>query len=92
MSKFCIHRNSCKTRLCPFRHEKEEILENDTKIDVDESYSDKHDMTNELFITSTPRKRKFSCDECNNKSQCVDCFVTQEHARNPKVHFEDESS
>ena len=88
----CLSYENCKTKLCPFRHEDEDILENDTKVDVDESYSDKDDMKNELFKTSTPRKRKFACDECHNKSQCVDCFVTQEHARNPKVHFEDESS
>ena len=92
VSKLCIHRENCKTKLCPFRHEEEDILENDTKVDVEDSNSDKDDMTNELFKTSTPRKRKFSCDECDNKSQCVDCFVGQVNARNPKVHFEDESS
>ena len=62
MSKLCIQRDGCKVRLCPFRHEEEEILENDTKVDSDGSYSDKDDKTNEMFKTSTPRKRKFSCD------------------------------
>ena len=92
LSKLCIHRENCKTKLCPFRHEEEEVLENDTKVDSEESNSDEDDMTNELFKTSTPRKRKFSCDECHNKSQCVDCFVGQVNARTPKVHFEDDSS
>ena len=92
VSKLCIQKESCKTRLCPFRHEDEEVLENNTKVDVEESKSDNDDITNELFKTSTPRKRKFECDECHNKSQCVDCFVGQVNARNPKVHFEDDSS
>ena len=29
------------------------------------------------FLTSTPKKTKFECEECENKSQCTDCFVGQ---------------
>ena len=27
------------------------------------------------FMTSTPRKGKFQCKECEEEVQCVDCFV-----------------
>ena len=31
------------------------------------------------FMTSTPTKKKYDCNDCRNKSQCVDCFVQQEN-------------
>ena len=34
----------------------------------------------ENFMTSTPQKKKIDCDECKQKSQCVDCYVREEYA------------
>ena len=61
-------------------------------MEAEESESDNHEIINEPFITSTPKKRKFTCDDCQHKSQSVDCFVGQVNARTPTVHFEDDSS
>ena len=34
----------------------------------------------ENFMTSAPqRKNNIDCDECKQKSQCVDCFVREEY-------------
>ena len=33
----------------------------------------------ENFMTSTPQKKKIDCDECKQKSQCVDCYVREEY-------------
>jgi len=72
-----------------------------TNIDVVEETvkfnASKHDIENEgkSFVTSTPFKRKHRCEECNDKSQCIDCFVMQHnstHEMSPKrhrVHFSD---
>ena len=46
------------------------------------SEMDDDDNSNELvdnFVTSTPVKRKFKCEDCENKMQCVDCYVRQEN-------------
>ena len=32
----------------------------------------------ENFMTSTPQRKKTNCDECKQKSQCLDCFVREE--------------
>ena len=31
-----------------------------------------------LFMTSTPQKIKYDCEECQNQTQCTDCFVRQD--------------
>ena len=46
----------------------------------------------ESFVTSTPQKIKFQCEECENKTQCTDCFVrhyVETSYRKHKVHFMD---
>ena len=72
----------------------DEIPEDDYSEDTDNDTSpvDEHNS----FVTSTPQKTEFQCDECVNKSQCTDCFVRQFTAtgqltptRKPKVHFRD---
>ena len=56
-----------------------ELNDDATKSDMeDKDVSD--DSVN--FVTSTPVKRKFNCEECANQSQCVDCFVRQENPSN----------
>ena len=50
------------------------------------------------FVTSTPQKKTFECTECENITQCVDCFVRQVNEtgylisdRKKRVHFEEYS-
>ena len=54
----------------------------------EENYSDAS------FVTSTPRKTVFQCEECDFNSQCIDCFARQTvetgnipNYRKRKVHF-----
>ena len=81
-----------------------EIVENSTKDDLTNTViTDQtvvfnvHDEKENSFVTSTPLKRKFRCDECNDESQCVECFVMQNtstHEMSPKrhrVHFSDDN-
>ena len=38
-----------------------------------------HEMEMEMeqnnFQTSTPKKRKYECEDCANQSECVECIV-----------------
>ena len=38
------------------------------------------------FVTSTPEK-VFQCEDCNDKTQCTDCFVRQETTPLHRLHF-----
>ena len=71
-SPHCKYKELGSNQLCQFKHD----------VSLECSYSENHtnvdNTTNENFVTSTPKKRKHSCDECENKSQCIDCFVNQE--------------
>ena len=41
------------------------------------------------FVTSTPEK-VFQCEDCDDKTQCTDCFVRQETTPLHRVHFPDD--
>ena len=95
VSKKCIYSQRCERKLCPYRHFEEKNNSKDiNNVDnIEESDSEDIDTTDEekkSFTTSTPRKRKFECDDCNNKSQCVDCYVRQDNAPRQRVHFSDD--
>ena len=106
VAKDCKFGQKCKKGMCPRRHSEEE-RENkgDTKIDIDEEHfseNDEHDnivSQNDSFVTSTPQKTNFQCEECVNQQQCTDCFVRQHvetgqltsDIRKHKVHFKDYS-
>ena len=67
------------------------VAVNDTETeDVEEVYMDENDTTSgdNSFVTSTPQKTKFDCEDCKNKSQCTDCYVRQD---NRHVHFSDDN-
>ena len=99
----CKFGQKCKKRLFPRKHFKEKVdAINDTEIEnVEEQCSnmDADDVTvdgYESFVTSTPLKTKFHCEECENKLQCTDCFVrqtleisTMSSYKKRKVHFKD---
>ena len=51
-----------------------EESENEDSFDEEMLNDMNHD---DKFLTSTPKKTKFECEECENKSQCTDCFVGQ---------------
>ena len=95
VSEKCIYNLRCERKLCPYRHfEEENDIENIKSIDdIGESGCEYEDTANEekkSFTTSTPRKRKFECNDCINISQCVDCYVRQDNAPRQRVHFSDD--
>jgi hypothetical protein len=59
------------------RSQKEDTDINDGQISDMEDNDISDDGVN--FVTVTPVKRKVNCKECKNETQCVDCFVRQEH-------------
>jgi hypothetical protein len=103
VSENCVFGESCRRRLCPCRHPEEtrHVVDN-TKSYVETNEMDDNDHTvhdYSSFVTSTPRKSSFQCEECFNQSQCTDCFVRQDmtrqtshdgHIRPHRVHFSDE--
>ena len=42
----------------------------DSEVSELEEYD--NEKKNVEFVTSTPEKRKFECEECHEKTQCVD--------------------
>ena len=88
VSEICKYGPTCTKRMCPFRH-LQETSDNVTEMD-DSQISENDDnekLSNEVnFITSTPLKRKFDCEECHDQSQCTDCFVRQ-HTQNKQESF-----
>ena len=55
----------------------------ETNIDNSRIGKNEEDQTNYriaddgLFMTFTPQKIKYDCEECQNHTQCTDCFVRQ---------------
>ena len=94
-SENCSLGEACGKTKCPFKHDSKEKIANDTKSDKSNlQVSDMEDINGAEdrddvedsdgfedinFVTSTPIKRKFECEECKNISQCVECFVNQHH-------------
>ena len=90
----------------PKRHPEKE-LENNGDIETDTAHEyisdiDEDNETvsmNESFVTSTPQKINYQCEECENQQQCTDCYVRQHEEtgqlpsdiRKRKVHFKDYS-
>ena len=94
VSKICELGQTCKRHLCPFRHTTDKsVASKDTEMeDVEDDSMAGNDTTNEYtsFLTSTPQKTQFNCEDCRNQSQCTDCYVRQETVRVPKVHFSED--
>ena len=96
-AKLCKSGVKCLRRLCPHRHPEKEV---DTDCNVGEDILDETEKTDtndtstddNFFLTSTPQKVEYQCDECTKKDQCTDCFVRQTmedvnvHKRR-RVHF-----
>ena len=91
----CRFGQRCNKWLSPRRHV-------DTEIEMVEEQCSKNGEDsetvddNESFVTSTPQKSKFQCEECENKTQCTDCSVrdyvgtgNMASYRKHKVHFKD---
>ena len=90
VAEICQFGQRCQRRLCPLRHTLDKrVAVNDTE-DVEEVYIDENDTTSadNSFATSTPQKTRFDCEDCKNKSQCIDCYVRQD---NRHVHFSDDN-
>ena len=63
--------------MCPRRDLDKDM---DDHIDRDEKpYSDDEEQfsDNDSFVTSPPRMENYLCRECENQTQCTDCFVRQ---------------
>ena len=92
LSKECMYSQKCERKLCPYRHSGRKTSTMDLKYvnNVEESDMENNYTSNEeveSFAASTPRKRKFDYAECNNQSQCIDCFVRQTLLPPQTVHF-----
>ena len=83
-SKKCKFGLTCQ-RMCPFKHVRvnnNEVTE--TNIDNSRIGKNEEDEKNEtmaddgLFMTSTAQKIKYDCEECQNQTQCTDCFLRQD--------------
>ena len=94
-SPFCKFGLTCRKKLCPFRHSRVTDLNNiDTKRDNFQfSENVKNNITSAIadvgdnFMTSTPQKKKFDCDECQQKSQCVECYVREDNESKDERSF-----
>ena len=79
----CKLGHTCKRRLCPNRHGKRGDIDRDIDCtdevrDISEKFETK-ETEFDAIKTSTPKKRKFQCEECKDKSQCIDCYVRQDN-------------
>ena len=93
-AKKCGFGSKWKRRLCPLRHHEEDNAQSDVNFskvdqheDVEESnMSSEEFQPGESFLTSTPQKIKYECEECINKTQYTDCFVNQHEATGQILH------
>ena len=79
----CLADQSCLSKLCSYKHserikdkidEEENNLENLKDSSLNEGKIDE-DTEVLSFQTSTPKKSFDQCEECNETSECTDCFV-----------------
>ena len=65
--------------MCSFRHTKlkKDKVTNMKNVEVSEEVENDELADDSNFMTSTPIKGKFDCEECHNISQCTDCHVRQ---------------
>ena len=97
VSEMCKHGQKCQKRLCPQRHSEEKGNTEDNTTDTDNSLDEENDEeknSSSSFVTSTPLKAMFQCEECEKNEQCTDCFVRKyletenvTSSKKRKVHF-----
>ena len=44
---------------------------------IDDSETDDNDNFAMNFVTSTPQEKSIKCEDCDNRTQCTDCYVRQ---------------
>ena len=100
LAKTCKLGQNCNKRLCPNRHVEDEvdITSDNSIINDNENCSQNSGHDSSSFVTSTPQKKSFQCEECVNQSQCTDCYVRQHIEtgqlpmnRKHRVNFKDNS-
>ena len=84
-SVMCRFGEKCTKNLCPYRHRNifQDKFGLDSRNISDEkkeensllNESDKSTLETFTFQTSTPKKREDQCEDCANKSECVECIV-----------------
>ena len=79
VSQICKFGPTCEKRMCSFRHtkQKKDKVTNIENVEVSEEVENDELADDSNFMTSTPIKGKFDCEECHNISQCTDCYVRQ---------------
>ena len=96
-AKICHLGQSCKRTLCPLKHiedvfhtqsrlqstKDEELINENEEIDTSNEFS-----AHMSFMTSTPQKVKYDCEECVDKEQCIDCFVRQVNTTGQSIHVD----
>ena len=69
-SEKCKFEQKCDRRLCPNRHGKTESIDSDIDSTTENTEnSEMSEIEKTDFMTSTPKKRKFQCEECINESK-----------------------
>ena len=101
VSKTCKFGPSCSKRMCSFRHSKlrMEKVADIENIEVSAEVEKVELEDDKSFMTSTPIKGTFECEDCQDISQCIDCFVRQTNEtgdlptnkKKRKVQFKEDS-
>ena len=87
----CKFQDSCSNQLCPFTHVNDSNVEGNENNDGENDTNVTNVTDKQSFCASTPKKRKYACGDCANKSQCVDCFVNQTLKKKHRVQFSEEN-
>ena len=71
VAEICEFGSKCTRRLCPCRHDRSRSTQNDIDnrtVDDESEMDDNSAPDLDKFVTSTPRKGNFQCEECRNTS------------------------
>ena len=86
VTEMCKYGKKCHKRLCPQRHDEQKV-NTDNLTSLGDEHCNENEEKNDSdasFVTSTPQKTVFQCEECEENRQCTDCFVMQ-HVETEKL-------
>ena len=69
-SKICMFDEICSKKLCSYKHTRSQ-----NKIQESRKVCSFSEMELSMFKISSPKKRNYECEDCADKSECVDCIV-----------------
>ena len=73
----CKFGQFCTIKLCSYRHKRKNVINQNSKNKKFDNSTDTIEETTEIhsFCTSTPKSEFDQCEECLDKTECVDCVV-----------------